>query len=397
VRTDYKATFYFTIILLAILFFFLNYQQVFSERIVTKNTSTVSFAGKYQSDTPDHIRLLKLYFAGERYIPHPMWHLGTYITSKIAFISIPLAAVIFSTFIMLAWIGVIFFYLQLKFKEQDTKYAKFSIVLLLTLITIIFIGPMLFPKYEYIIYAGKGSPNIWHNITIWMVKPFAFISVIFTVLAINKDRSLFYTIAFIMATLSIFAKPSFIIMFLPSLLLLALIQKIYTKKFFYFFITLSLVSVGILLYQFSNTFGESEVILKPLVVWSLSSRNIAFSILLGLLFPILYTIYTKKNSYDKLYQLVWIQVIIGIIFYALFAQAGVQFVHANFSWSYMIAMNFIYIISITSFVLEYKSISIYPRTILSVVLFLQFSIGVYYFYKILLGQNPLYISMMFLR
>ena len=381
-RSNYRVAFYTTFLFLAILFFFLNYQQVFFN------------VGQYQSDTPEHIKFLELFIAGEQYIPHPMWHLGTYITSKIALIPVPLAAVIFSTLLMLIWVSIVFYYIRFRFKEQGTK---FSILLLLTLITIVFIGPMLFPKYEYIIYAGKGSPNIWHNITIWMVKPFAFASVIFTILAIDKDRTFFYTIAFIMAILSIFAKPSFIIMFLPSLLLLALIHKIKSKKFFFFFTLLSVISIGILLYQFSNTFAESEVTLIPFAVWSLSSRNIALSILLGLLFPILYTIFSKKISYDKLYQLSWMQVIIGIVFYALFAQSGIQFTHANFSWSYMIAMNFIYIITITSFVLEYKSISIYPRSLLSIVLFLQLTIGIYYFYKILLGQNPIYISMIFLR
>ena len=389
---------------LALMFLFLNYQQVFTEKytyadevltIVLKEN--ISNHDSYISDTPKHIVLLDEYFKGQKYLPHPMWHTGTYLISKLPFISLQLATVIFSTIIMSAWLVLLFFYLQFEFRHKNKSYLNRPTLFFFTFYSILFVGPMLFPITDYIIYFGKGSPNIWHNITMWMVKPFAFGSLVSVYIAIDKDEKKYYIIAFLLVILSIFPKPSFIIIFLPTLFLIALIHKIKTKQFYIFLTLLSIASISILLYQLIHTFTTSKVIFAPFAVWSLTSNDIPFSIILGLFFPILYSLLHLEALHSKLIQMAWMQTFIGILLYILFAQTGRQFTHANFSWSYMLAMSFLYIISITHFMLNYKKLVPYKQVALFIVLFMQVSIGSYYFYQIMHGQHPLFVSLMFLR
>ncbi len=258
------------------------------------------------------------------------------------------------------------------------------------------VGPLIIPG-DYIIYLGKGSPNIWHNITIWVVKPFAFLTIVSILIAIQANDSKYYFFAYILSVISLFAKPSFIIMFLPAIFLVAIINKYFTKDFWIFYGTLALTSLIILLYQFSNTFSKSEIIFDFLGVWSTNSSNIALSIVLGLAFPLLFVILNKKVLEEPLFQILWIQVFIGITLYALFAQSGKQYMHANFSWSYMIAMNLLYVFSIVRFACIYQKLTAVKRYLLSSILLIQVIIGTYYFIQILQGQHPIYISFFFLR
>lgn len=273
-KTDKLISFFFFLIMFSI-FYFLNYQQVFS--------------GHYESDTVEHIEILKQYFAGEKYIPHPLWHYGTYLISEISQIQVENSAVIFSSILMVCWVILIFYFIkqQLQLTDKPKKFNS-SYYILLTLV-ILMVGPLIIPG-DYIIYLGKGSPNIWHNITIWVVKPFAFLTIVSILIAIQANDSKYYFFAYILSVISLFAKPSFIIMFLPAIFLVAIINKYFTKDFWIFYGTLALTSLIILLYQFSNTFSKSEIIFDFLGVWSTNSSNIALSIVLGLAFPLLFVI-----------------------------------------------------------------------------------------------------------
>jgi len=372
---------FFTFLLLFLLFYFLNYQQVFTDH--------------YESDTIEHIEILKQYFSGERFIPHPLWHYGTYITSFILNISIQLAAVIFSTTLMTIWSLLIYYFIKQKIVLNQTKTINSFLYLSFMLCTI-FIGPLVIPG-EYIIYLGKGVPTVWHNITLWMLKPFAFLTIYFLTSALNNNSTKYYIYTFIFAIISLFAKPSFIIIFLPSLFIILITNKYYNKKNLLFFIILSLTSILILLYQLVNTFSNSEIIFDFLGVWSRHSSNIPLSIFLALAFPIIFTFLNKIVLEEPIFQLLWLQIFFGIVLYACFAQEGEQYTHANFSWSYLIAMNLLYLFTIVRFIQNYYIIPLYKRNILTLLLVIQVAIGCYYFFRVLQGQNPLYISILFLR
>jgi len=367
-------------ILISMLFLFLNYQQVFS--------------GTYESDTFEHILLLKQYFNENKYLPHPMWHYGTYIVSGLFQTTYENSAVVFSTFIMAVWLLII----QILTERMDIhSYSYQKTIKLFTVLIIIFIGPLILPPYDYIIYQGKGSPNIWHNITLWMLKPFAILSIISLIYAQKEDSFKYYLIALILSVLSLFAKPSFVLVFLPALFILTIFNKklLWQKSFLLFLASLTFFSFLILQYQFSHTFSESEIIFDFLGVWSSSSSNILLSIVLALAFPLLFLLFQQNQLKELKFQLLWIQLILSILLYAFFAQSGKQYFHANFSWSYMITMSLLYVFSIIKFITEYHLIPIYKRYLLSSILFLQTLVGVYYFINILQGKNPIYIAVFF--
>ncbi len=355
---------------------FLVYQQIFT--------------GSYASDTDEHIVFLYKYLYGVEpfYIPHPLWHYGVEITSKVLYISIEYAAVIFSAFLVTFWTYLVYIVVR------DRLRRKSAYILVLVTLTIIIIGPLCIPWYSKNIYLGQGSPNVWHNVTLWAVKPFALLSMIFIIQAIHTKKNLYYIFTVLATIASLFAKPSFAIMFLPALAIFALIKKVKDKQFIIFYLILGTVSVGILLYQFTHTFnsGESKIIFDYLGVWSQSSQNISFSIILALAFPLLFLFLESKIIHDDYILLAWLQIFLGIMFYAFFAQTGRYYSHGNFGWSYFLAMNLLYLFSIIKYIELYRQIHRFKRYVLLSLLVIQVLIGVYYFVKILQGQNPIWIA-----
>ncbi len=373
---------YYLIILIVVMFIsisFLVYQQIFS--------------GLYGSDTDEHIVFLYKYFydVDPFYIPHPLWHYGVFITATILRLPIEYAAVFFSASLVSLWIYLV--YRVVKSKLANESFYK------LTLITfsIIIIGPLCIPWYNKIIFLGQGSPNIWHNVTLWMVQPFALLSIVFVIRAINTNKSIYYLLTILAVIISLFAKPSFAIMFLPALTLFALILKVRNQKFLIFYAIMGLFSVLILAYQFIHTFnsGDSKVVFDFLGVWSHSSQNIALSIILALAFPMLLLLFEPKIINDKYILLSWLQVFIGLIYYTMLAQTGKYYMHGNFGWSYALAMSLLYIFSIIKFFEIYLQFHRIKKYILLSLLIIQVSIGIFYFIKVLDGQNPLYVAIFF--
>jgi len=349
-----------------------------------------AFSSSYASDTDEHIIFIYLYLYNSEpfYIPHPLWHYGVSITSSVLFISIEHAAAIFSAILVTGWTYIIY-----KIVKNNLPLLKDYMQILITFIIII-IGPLCIPWYNKIIFLGQGSPNIWHNVTLWTVKPFAVIAVYFLVEAVRTKNSLYYLYVFGSVIISLFAKPSFAIMFLPAIFVYMLVENIQTKQFRVFYILTILFSSSILLYQFIHTFnsGDSKVIFDFLGVWSESSQNIALSIVLALAFPMLFLLLEPKIINDDYILLAWIQVFIGIILYACLAQTGKYYLHGNFGWSYTIAMSIVYIFSIVKFFKIYNEVLKLKRYVLLLLLATQVGIGLYYYIKVLEGQNPMYIA-----
>jgi hypothetical protein len=359
---------------------FLVYHQVFSLE-------------NYISDTKEHIKFVHKYFFSTEpfYIPHPLWHYGVKITSELLFVSIEYGAIVFSACLITLWVYMV--YVTIKYFLKIDSHGSLT---LLTFIIII-IAPLTVPWYNGVIYFGQGSPNIWHNVTLWAVKPFALLTMFFTVEALKKNKHSYYFVAFIALLGSMMAKPSFILVFLPSIALLALIKKVINRELILFYLISALLSIAILFYQYTHTFTmeTSHIVIDFLGVWSFSSQNIPISILLALAFPITFFILETKIIHDYYIQLSWLQTLIGIILFATFAQSGPYYFHGNFGWSYMIALSLLYVFSIIKFAKIYKDLYFTKRIILLTLLTLQTLTGLIYLIKVLQGQNPLFISIGF--
>jgi len=374
--------------LLFILALYLNYHQIYTETLYSLSESKGSM--HYNSDTLEHISYLKLFFKGEHFIPHPLWHIGVKGVSLITSLSIEDSAILFSSFIITLWVFLVYLTITILLKPYYSN--KILLYILLTVI-VITIGPLSLPFYNKFIFLGQGSPNIWHNSTLWMVKPFGLLTIIYSMKAIQYKQLKLYIYAIFFMILSLFAKPSFALIFIPSFFLLFILQKDFQKKNLYFILFLFIITGSILLYQMHYTFNtDSSIIFDFLGVWSLSSNNIIISILLALAFPLLFILLYRNSLQDNYLLLAWIQTFLGIILFMCFAESGSHYSHGNFGWSYMISLSYLYLFSIIQFVRVFFLLQQWKKIILSVLLMIQTYIGLFYFFKILEGYNPLYIG-----
>ena len=340
----------------------------------------------YVSDFSAHASSVKPFFDGEIYIPHPLWHIlvhsMNYITLDVKFS----VAIVTALFVMM-WIYIvhtIYLFFIGKEKKNIHLYAFLFIIFI--------IGPAYIPFFSKFIIMGVGSPNIWNNATIVAVKPFALLAVFFTILSLEKKNTYYYLLGAVSLLISIFAKPSFVIAFLPALFLLIVFKKIYSKENIIYFSVLSLISVGALAYQFLNTFGEgkTKIIISFLGVWSAATPNVLISILLAILFPLLYLVFNLDNVKKNNYLLLsWIMTFISIIYAAFLAEAGPRFYHGNFFWSYMISLSLLYVFTLIDYFKHMTDIKPYTKTLLNIVLLWQILVGLYYFSVIIMtGGDP---------
>ncbi len=340
---------------------------------------------KYVSDFSAHASSVKLFFDGNVYIPHPLWHICvhymTYITLDVKFS----AAIVTALFVVM-WIyivQIIYMFFIGKEKKNIYTYAFLFIIFI--------IGPAYIPFFSKFIIMGVGSPNIWNNATLMALKPFALLTVLFTILSLEKKYISYYLLGAISLLISIFAKPSFVIAFLPALVLLMILKKIYSKENIIYLAILSLISVGALAYQFLNTFGEgkTKIIISFLGVWSAATPNVFISILLAILFPLLYLIFNLNNVKKNNYLLLsWIMTFISIGYAAFLAEEGARFYHGNFFWSYMVSLSLLYVFTLIDYIKNITYINPHIKLFLNIILSWQVLVGVFYFIKIMSGDDP---------
>lgn len=388
-----RTVFFSTIFLMG---FFLTYHQAFALDASKNNGVELSNHHGYASDLIPHIEIVTQYFNGEIYIPHPLWHILVKGVSYITSLSIEYSAIMVSALLITVWACLIGFVIRVLLQDTIKMYTPLmqEMIVLLLLSSIFVVGPLVIPWYNKLIYKGVGSPNIWHNVTLWTVKPLALMSILFSVWAFQEHKLKYYIYAVLAIIISIFAKPSFIIVFLPALFILMLYKHYTLRSDIYFFSIVSIFSLMILLYQYTGTFGENSegVKIDILGVWSLAANNILMSIFLALAFPLLFLkLYPKSLDNDYLI-LAWLQVLFGIVLYAVFVEQGTRDGHANFSWSYQIGLTMLYLFSIIEFVKNFFILNLWKRSLLSIVLSLQILIGLYYLVKVLEGENPMYIA-----
>jgi hypothetical protein len=383
------------IIVFSLLALYLSYNQTF---VGTSNLSKAHSlfptppAYGFSSDTPSHLELLKRYFNGETYIPHPMWHYLVWELSLTSGIGLEYCATFVSAFFLILWGFLVFRTIDFFLTQKLSGISPFKKELILwgLTISICFIGPMNFPWINPYIYQGTGSPTVWHNVTLWTVKPLALLASFYIIRALKTNRTSHYIYSFLTATLSLFAKPSFFIVYLPSLIVLFFYRRIRQYKARLYLATLSMTGGLILLYQFKNTFGGEGIKFDPLGVWSIYSSNIPYSILMALLFPIFYYRLAPNTEENDWLTLSWLMTFFGIIQYALFAERGTHYSHGNFGWSYQISLSLLYLFTIADFAKNFHILNTFYKFILSVIFLLQVGVGLYYFFLIIQGVNPVF-------
>ncbi len=340
------------------------------------------------SDTHGHLGIIGQYINGDYFIPHPLWHMGTYYLSEIFAIELHHSAGVF-TALMVTLYAIFIYKIAQNLDGNEGNEPKWFLVAFITLL----IGPFFLMGFNPHIYIGQGSPSVWHNVTLITVQPFALLSVFFTIKYFNTEKINFFILAILVMILSIFAKPSYILVFLPAITIFVLLERYFDKRQLLFTFVAIFFSVAVLGYQFLNQFsgeGNDPIIFDFLGVWSLYTPNITVSILLALGLPLLITAFNyksaKKNDYIKFS---WLLVLFSMILFACFAESGRHYSDGNFGWSWNISLSLIYIFTIIEYFKQYYMMPPLVRYSLLAVILYQLYVGWYFLIGMFNGVNYL--------
>ncbi len=343
----------------------------------------------YLSDYPSHIRNMINFFKGELQFSYPIWHYLVKIFTLIFSFDVVTSAAFVSASIVTVYAILIYKtinFLTLRSKTQDSLLSLFATFILLV------IGPLSIPDYNKYYILGQWSPNIWYSPTFVMLKPFALIAFIFVIQTLKNKSFLFAFVTIIAAIVSIFSKPSFIIVFLPAVVIFYIARKNYINwRNTVFIAILYLSTIGAILFQYSLLFVESSfrILIDPFGVWSRYASSIEISLVLGLAFPLIYLLlYYKKVFEDDYTLLSWILTIISIFIALIFAESGERYLHGNFFWSYATSLNLLYIFSLSLYIKHFDFKQIKMKLIL-LLLVAQTYFGIKYLINILQGGYAL--------
>lgn len=253
-------------------------------------------------------------------IPYFLWHLPVIALSSLTPIPVEAAAAYVSCFFVILSFYVIYWMLdriELYYGLDDRMMLKSFLAFALCMVQPLYM--YWFDAYSQ--YLGQFSINTWHNPTQMCVKPFSLLCFCLVSDILQKIQkpsapSLFFRIkgstrkAYIGLAVTLFfscmAKPTFAEMFIPAVAILMLIEwcrRIFKKdgtarSYFRHCLAMLLAaapSLACILVQFIAYFiygsrdggASSSVILTEwMQVWKLYSDNVAFSILLGMAFPL---------------------------------------------------------------------------------------------------------------
>lgn len=356
------------------------------------------FSGiEYYSDFVVHLDVSEKYFHGElSFLPHPLWHI-TVQFFKIFTIEPKFAGSLATAFFVLLWahFGIIYVNHNEYLSENETRFdsqlsnPKSYLVVLMAII----VAPIYIPAFNQYILLGQGSPNMWHNPTLLAVKPFALACIYTFVQYLRNNNRQTLILCTILLVLSMFAKPSFAIAFLPSIWAFIILNKRFHSRFGRAAVatcTIAFLSISIYQYIFFFHKGDSSVVFDFLGVWSQITPNVFVSIVLALGFPLsLFFMEPKKVITDDYLQLAWIMALVSITLFASFAESGMHYKDGNFAWSYGIALSVLYLFSIHYYVAKFSSFSTVKKYLLLLILMYQLAIGLFYSWKLLNGMSYL--------
>ena len=355
--------------------------------VIAYSFVSMQVSGLIASDTGLHMSFIKQVVAGEPYT-HPLWHLGTHYLSMLLGVNYGTGATLFTTFLITLY-TVIIYKVAKSLDGGQGNEAKWYLVTMIALT----IGPFFLVNYYSRIYMGSGSPSVWHNVTPLTVQPFALLSVFFTIKYFESDKFKYFVSAVLVIIISIFAKPNFIIVFLPALVVYMLLKRYLDKRQLQFALITIFLSVVILAYQFMslqevNSKDGSSLVFDFLGVWSIYTPSVTVSIMMALGLPFLITLFNyqsaKKNEYIKF---TWLLILFSTILFACFAEGGKRYSDGNFSWSWMISLSLIYIFTIIEYFKQYFTMSGIVRYPLLAIILYQVYIGWYFVIGMFNGIN----------
>jgi hypothetical protein len=301
------------------------------------------------SDLPHHMDLIEKYNTPDFKPVHFLFHSACHHIHIMFNINIKEASIL--TLILLQFMIASIFYAIFAF-SLNTYYSANTIAIIT--LSLFFVSAIYFPFFNERIYLGQGSPNVWHNPTTITAKPFSFLALALCPALFNNRNKVitaFYLIGIsLLLILSAWAKPNFIMAFLPALTIYCLLfhRNQIWHWVYYLFICTPLILI--LSYQYSEKFsGESS---GTSIMISVLGQNIYnytsnpfFSLFLLTAFPLVTLIVYPKILTNKMYVLTLLTFITAVMQYFTLAEEGVRYLHGNFGWGRQIVVPMLFVLS----------------------------------------------------
>lgn len=225
--------------------------------------------------------------------------------------------------------------------DNKRLYAELAALLMF------YTGSMYIPYIHENVYKASWCTFAWHSPTQQLMILFALIS-LYLFIKIYQNYmeriSPAMWIGLMVSTLiSVWAKPSFMLVFIPTLIVVFIIELITHsgdgktgKRFGRLIIFgLSMVPSGILILMLnSSIYGEGS---KNSVEMGLShllnsGYNVGIAAICGLLFPIIVFAVNYRKFKDIRFQIALGMLLMGILEWAIFFEEGTRGEHGNFGW-----------------------------------------------------------------
>jgi len=363
--------------------FFLFYNQAFNN---------------YPSDLPSHINIAMRMFSGKTIVVHPGFHAVAFLFSKVLYTSIEYGAIMaLSTALVSLAIGIsLVLRIFLRDLYSDTSMVVMTAILLL-------VSAIYLPFFNENIYLGQGSPNVWHNPTILAVKPFVLPCILLTLPFLSQRPSeagvpMRFWLTSILLAVSTMMKPSFMLTFLPTIVIYLYLKKssgrLDNNSKLLLLLLPSILIIELQLFGSIAKRSTAGFVIDFLGVWRLYSPNVFVSFLLATAFPLSIMLFRMRQCLNNDYiVLSAINLSVGYLLYMCFAEQGPRFAHGNFGWSRQIGLQIVFVFCAIEFfkwIKSNSSSSISGKIMISVssiLLSLHVISGTYYLLRILAGNT----------
>ena len=213
------------------------------------------------------------------------------------------------------------------------------------------------------LYYGYVPIHPYHNPTIVALKLFALVVAFFAVLAFMPpaERRPPWMLVFVgvMTALSVIAKPNYVLALLPAMGVYWLYHFVYRKRpvDWGLLIAIGGVAVPILMWQYlfnyerSGEEYDSGIGFDPFYFFEVHaggvSWRLAVKFVLSILFPlVVYALYFPRARRDVGLNLTWLVFGVGAFHTYFLTETGFRATHGNFTWSGMITLLALFMLSV---------------------------------------------------
>ncbi len=289
---------------------------------------------------------------------YPVWHILTWLAMNAFGCSGRLAAaVVTGGCVVGTWsCAALYFSKRHRGEEKDIAWAACVFLML--------VMPIWIPSLQ--LSLGQGGPNVLHNPTNVMVKLLTvpcFLLYAKIMGGIGKEPTsricVFKLVALsLLVVLSALSKPSFVQIFIPAMLVLAVFKLVKYRKAAIgpiLAVGISFVPVFFLVtLQTRVSFyggGGSGIAISFLKVWRYYCPNCFESMMRAVLFPLIVLLWgIRVRRVSTADALAWIMYGVALAECTLLVEKGDRWWHGNLFWAYNLAQFCIWFVSIESFI-----------------------------------------------